>query len=76
MQDTYWKQFMMSGKIDDYLSYKNSVHGRGSEEGARHNRDRMELVAEAAVRAAGIGSGSRPDGRAVRESGMRREGIA
>lgn len=24
MQDTYWKQFMMSGKIEDYLSYKNS----------------------------------------------------
>ena len=24
MQDTYWKQFMMSGRIDDYLSYKKS----------------------------------------------------
>lgn len=44
MQDTYWKQFMMSGKIDDYLNYKNSGTD-GAEEGPRHNRgmkDRTE----------------------------------
>lgn len=44
MQDTYWKQFMMSGKIDDYLNYKNSGTD-GAEEVPRHNRgmkDRTE----------------------------------
>ena len=24
MKETYWEQFMMTGKIDDYLNYKNS----------------------------------------------------
>ena len=38
MQDTYWKQFMMSGKIDDYLNYKNSGTD-GAEEDPRHNRN-------------------------------------
>ncbi len=43
MQDTYWKQFMMSGKIDDYLSYKNSGTD-GAEEGPRHNRDMKDIT--------------------------------
>ena len=43
MQDTYWKQFMMSGKIDDYLSYKNSSTDE-AEEGARHNRDMKDIA--------------------------------
>ena len=43
MQDTYWKQFMMSGKIDDYLNYKNSGTD-DTEDGPRHNRNRMEQV--------------------------------
>ena len=41
MQDTYWKQFMMSGKIDDYLNYKNSGTD-DTVDGPRHNRNRME----------------------------------
>ena len=41
MKDTYWKQFMMSGKIDDYLNYKNSGTD-DTEDGPRHNRNRME----------------------------------
>lgn len=32
MKDTYWKQFMASGKIEDYLSYKNSGADDGTEE--------------------------------------------
>lgn len=32
MQDTYWKQFMMSGKIEDYLAYKNSGADNREEE--------------------------------------------
>ena len=43
MQDTYWKQFMMSGKINDYLSYKNSGTDR-AEEGPRHNRDMKDMT--------------------------------
>ena len=43
MQDTYWKQFMMSGKINDYLSYKTSGTDR-AEEGPRNNRDLKEMT--------------------------------
>ena len=32
MKDTYWKQFMASGKIEDYLSYKNSGADDGTDE--------------------------------------------
>ena len=32
MKDTYWKQFMASGKIEDYLSYKNSGVDDGTDE--------------------------------------------
>ena len=43
MQDTYWKQFMMSGKIDDYLNYKNSGTD-GAEEDPRHNRNMKDGI--------------------------------
>lgn len=32
MKDIYWKQFMASGKIEDYLSYKNSGADDGTDE--------------------------------------------
>ncbi len=35
MKDTYWKQFMASGKIEDYLSYKNSGADDGTDEAQR-----------------------------------------
>ncbi len=41
MQDTYWKQFMMSGKIDDYLNYKNS-RTDDTDDRPCHNRNRTE----------------------------------
>ena len=41
MQDTYWKQNMLSGKIDDYLNYKNSGTD-DTGDGQQHNRNRTE----------------------------------
>ena len=38
MQDTYWKQFMMRGKISDYVDYKDRGRDR-AEEDPRHNRN-------------------------------------
>ena len=35
MKDTYWKQFMASGKIEDYLSYKNSGADDGPDKAQR-----------------------------------------
>ena len=31
MKETYWEQFMMTGKIDDYLNYKKQQFERASE---------------------------------------------
>ncbi len=58
MRDTYWEQFMMSGKIEDYLSYKNSVT-KSVKSGQAHSKSEKE---------------KKPDGSAAEETLCQNEG--
>lgn len=41
MKDTYWNQFMMTGKVEDYLSYKSNCD-RDTEEQCGSSADGKE----------------------------------
>ena len=45
MQDTYWKQFMMSGKIDDYLNYNRVITETGRNKQKDSHMNRISLTA-------------------------------
>ena len=43
MEETYWKQFMMTGKVEDYLHFKqvSGIEGKAQQEN-RPERNRGE----------------------------------
>ncbi len=54
MEEKYWKQFINSGSIEDYLQYcrvKNQAGqksvAQGEDDGREHNSDRDDLVSPA-----------------------------
>lgn len=43
MREMYWEQFLTSGRIEDYLNYKNSTAaGRDGEKQAEEDGDKPE----------------------------------
>ena len=48
MKEEYWELFMTSGKIDDYLNYKNSRKADGSS--GRKERRESDYLCQAAPR--------------------------
>ena len=46
MEETYWKQFMMTGRVDDYLHFKevSNIKGKAQRENesTRNRRERPD----------------------------------
>lgn len=42
MKETYWKQFMMTGKIEDYLSYKMNQSKASEENSSADGKEKRE----------------------------------
>lgn len=59
MKETYWEQFMTTGKIDDYLNYKNGATEAQRNSGAAEAQDRSGRASQDGAAESGAETGRR-----------------